>query len=697
MSGQATEPESGVPQPLAGLNLGLFLVGILTIAVVVNFFAERPWLRLRLDATKTRAYSLSDQTGRLLADLDGDWTIAVVVSPDGVEPAVLRQVTEVLDRYREASESISVVRVDPTDPRTLDEYEALLDRLQVIYRDRISQYEQDLERGREAVASFAVFCQQQAGRLQTLRQGVAPDDPARREIDETLGVLGLRLQQVEKVDQERERALRVDESRPLPDYEMARSVLAAALASWADELYRIVQMFGRWRDDAEVDPAVREFSSTWRDEYDRRARALALVADPLKHLPTLELAGIGRQLEQGEAAVVIGPPGAAVIPSTQLFPRLNLRRGGSGQVTFDQRFGGEQAISAAIRSLLVEHMPMVVFVHAQGESMLRRRARNVDLLGAMTVLEASRFEVEEWNVGQGDKPAPVVGQPVVWIVVPPPIPERRSLALTDAESALIDAVGELVDGGEPVLLSLCPSLLHQTQPDDPWQELARPLGIEVDTARVVYERIRDRQGAAVNQRVLQLMHFEPGHAIAAATHGLRTSFDLPLAVRPAETVPPGVELTVIAAVAPEANRWLEEDWFLDPAVIDEPTAQQQFDRPLPLVVAVERRHPLEHARQRCLVLGSGGWLLSYMADVVFSVGGDRVVLLNPGNYELLLAGIAWLAGADELIASSPLSQQVARLDGITPAVVRLWRWIAVAGVPGGCLLLGVVVWWVRRS
>ena len=39
-------------------NLALFLAGIVTIAVIVNFFAARPGLRLRIDATKTRAYIL---------------------------------------------------------------------------------------------------------------------------------------------------------------------------------------------------------------------------------------------------------------------------------------------------------------------------------------------------------------------------------------------------------------------------------------------------------------------------------------------------------------------------------------------------------------------------------------------------------------------------------------------------------------
>ena len=65
---------------------------MVTIAVVVNVLAAEPALRWRFDATKTRAYSLSAQTRRLLAELDGQWTIALVLDRGAMDPAVLRQV-----------------------------------------------------------------------------------------------------------------------------------------------------------------------------------------------------------------------------------------------------------------------------------------------------------------------------------------------------------------------------------------------------------------------------------------------------------------------------------------------------------------------------------------------------------------------------------------------------------------------------
>ena len=56
-------------QVMAGyaINLALFLAGLLTLVIVADYFAYRPEARGKYDATKTRAYSLSEQTRDLLA------------------------------------------------------------------------------------------------------------------------------------------------------------------------------------------------------------------------------------------------------------------------------------------------------------------------------------------------------------------------------------------------------------------------------------------------------------------------------------------------------------------------------------------------------------------------------------------------------------------------------------------------------
>ena len=681
-----------------GLNLAVYLAAILTIAVVVNVIAAHPALRWRADATKTRAYSLSDQTVNLLEDIEGDWTIAVILTTDGVDRALMRQVEQVLDRYDRASPNLSVIRIDPADPASLDSYEALLIRLRRSYAEPIAEYDAALADGRRTLERFTVFLQQQTGSLVTVSGGLAENDAARSQIEQLLAIISLRLDQVREVEKELDRALVIDESRPLPDYETARSILAVSLNLWADEFFRIVELFNDWRDNPATDMSVRRFAGAHRDEYDGWVQELARRADPLKQLPPLELARIGRSLAAGETAIVFGPHGAAVIPPEQLFSRLNLRRRGSDTVTFDQRFRGEQAISAAIRMLQDGgETPVVVLVHAQDKSLLRRGDQNIDFMGSAEILRASRFDVREWIVSRSEKPAVPRDRRSVWVVVPPPIPQRTTLTITAAEQKLIDATRGLIADGEAVLLSLTPSPLTRTGMSDPWRDLTRPFGLTVDTTRTVFESVRDESGQAINQRVIQLSNYPPGTRIGSAVHGLQTVFDLPLVITLDDAVAPDVRREVVLAVEPGKDRWLEPDWMLKPGSLNEPTADQRFVRPLPLVVTAERRNPVKAGQQRILVVGSGGWLLSYLADVVIPVGGDRMVLVNPGNFELLMAGITWLAGDDDRIASSPVSRQVARLEGVTDSVQSLWRWVALAFMPGSCLALGIFVWTVRRQ
>ena len=179
----------------------------------------------------------------------------------------------------------------------------MLIRLRRSYAGPIAEYDAALAAGRETLDRFTVFLRQQAGVLVGLSKGLAAEDAARSQVEQLLSVISLRLKQVRQVEIEVDRALAVDVSRPLPDYETARSILAGSLTMWAEEFYRIGQMFGGWRDSLTTDITVRRFAGTHREDYASSVEALARDADPLKQLPPLELARIGRSLEAGETAI----------------------------------------------------------------------------------------------------------------------------------------------------------------------------------------------------------------------------------------------------------------------------------------------------------------------------------------------------------------------------------------------------------
>jgi hypothetical protein len=113
--------------------------------------------------------------------------------------------------------------------------------------------------------------------------------------------------------------------------------------------------------------------------------------------------------------------------------------------------------------------------------------------------------------------------------------------------------------------------------------------------------------------------------------------------------------------------------------------------PAPLLIA--RELP---GGGRVLLVGSGNWMRTAVADAATNVGGDRVSLVHPGNHELMLAGTAWLSGLDDRIARGALSQEVARLRSIDAGAREFWGWVLLGVLPAGSLGAGFGMWLWRR-
>jgi len=679
-------------------NVFVFVLSVVTIAASANYFALRPALRTQLDSTKTRAYSLSPQTKSLLAQLEGDWRIALLYVEEDFDLAVRRQIDEVLQRYDEAGDALTVERIDPTDPQSIARYEALLQRLRGVFGEEIERYEAALGDAGEHYARLLEFAREESVRIRGVLGALSSDDRFGPDFKRIHNELLLTVQRGSEVTQRVAEALEISDSQPVPDYEAARDVLAAALQDAAVRFDQIAEYFESAVRGGGLPVEIQGVLARARPRYEQFAVELQSKADPLVHLPPLELTSISRELTRGQAAIVTSDDRAAVIPAAQLLPG-NIRTTREGGITFDQRFRGEQIISSTIQSLLVDVMPMVVFVHAQPQSMLKRRESGVDLFGVSTILEASRYDVREWIVGQDEGPEPAEGQPAVYIVVPPPFVERLASSAFEPskeELALVETARRLIQGGESVLLSFYPSTMHKFRQPDPWQGLMSEFELEADTSQLIMEASVGATGEEVKTTSLQFAELPVEHAIARAVSGQQLLLPLAVPIEIAGNPPTGVRRWALAKAAPAANRWLEPDWTQGQSRLDDPTEEQRFERPIPVVVAAARPRPIETGEQRLVAVGSGQWLHSQVADRTISLGGERKALLFPGNIELLQASVAWLAGMDELIAQSPTAQQVSRLDGVSEAVHTRWQWLALAGLPGACLGFGILMWFFRR-
>jgi hypothetical protein len=76
-----------------------------------------------------------------------------------------------------------------------------------------------------------------------------------------------------------------------------------------------------------------------------------------------------------------------------------------------------------------------------------------------------------------------------------------------------------------------------------------------------------------------------------------------------------------------------------------------------------------------------------------SVTGARF----PANSELAVNSVFWLAGMDELIAASPRTQDIPRINpDMTQSALYGYRLLLVGGLPVLAIVLGMGVWFIRR-
>jgi len=132
-------------------------VSLIASLVAINELALQEQFRTRIDATGSRRYTLSDQTTTFLSALNEPWRIVVLMDETLSGRSATKQVDEVLRRYEDASEMMSVTRIDPANPSSMDAYEVLLQDLMTIYSDELQGAEETIDNGIKIFQELMTF------------------------------------------------------------------------------------------------------------------------------------------------------------------------------------------------------------------------------------------------------------------------------------------------------------------------------------------------------------------------------------------------------------------------------------------------------------------------------------------------------------------------------------------------------------
>ena len=84
------------------------VVLVIALTVMVNWLSARRFMRA--DWTTTQIYSLSEKTENILADLEEEIRVVVFMTP---QTSMYDQVQELLERYKAASDKVTVEHIDP--------------------------------------------------------------------------------------------------------------------------------------------------------------------------------------------------------------------------------------------------------------------------------------------------------------------------------------------------------------------------------------------------------------------------------------------------------------------------------------------------------------------------------------------------------------------------------------------------------
>lgn len=676
---------------------GAAVAALLAVAV-----ASQSPVRRSADLTRTRAWTLGDATRAIVASLEGDWRIEAIAGPDTVDALALRQLDEVLARFDGLATRggrLRAARIDPADPMQAAVFEEALERLVRTYAGPLAQQRSALEEGLAAFERLGRWAAAEANALTALlaalpaerevrsggAEAAALPDPDRAALEQWRSTC-MRLASDHRAFIEERRAQAASSERaPLGDAAGAVVLLDSALKAWIDQCAGVEEALRAMRRRDRLPSAVVEYLRDAPRRTLDMAQQLVTAQDRLARLPELAIAEVAAALRSGDAVIVSGPDRAGAIPGWQLLPPASRTDGVPSRGVIDRRFRGEEVIASSLRALQRGVAPEVIFVHNEGRSMLRASPDRAEFAALTDALRSARCAVREWQPSREPRPIGREARRTVWVVVPPL--RRGSVEADPGEKRLLDAAARLIESGEPVLLTVSPSMLPLIGQSDPWAELARRLGVEARSGTTVLELVatseRDREVRAYFE-----LEGVPSHPASSGASAMSVLITEPIPILPSAGF--GASFSPLLAIAPARNRWLEDDWRSAARRTSRVPESRRFDEPVVVLAAVESPQG-----RRAVISGGAAWLLSGLADMTGQIGADRVFLRYPGNRELFVGCVGWLAGLHDGLGGAS-GREVERVPALEPRLRWTLAGSGAAGVPTASIALAAFISWRRR-
>lgn len=700
-----------------GLNVGVLLIALLLIVFVVNFAAFRH--RQRLDFTHNRRYTLSPQTLRMLERLDRPVTITTLYREGTGHAEQLAEVDNLLAEYRFRGKQLAVEHIDPA--LDLPRFEEFTEKLLARFSDQVQKQTDAVAQARDLLRRLDELSRQQSDALTQLIAVVGDSDADTvrfiRQLDDAFQGMAAQLPEVEKQIERR-----LQGGGEMPDFEQVRPIVQQALSvSSTGVLQPAINRFTLLVDRAGTPGPAKEQMLILRDQYKELNGEIGEALEAMEQIESGPLEEVRADLlrencvvvtvDQPEKPAAEPPPadkgkdhrGVTVLTIDELYPGYITAEKAGGELRPEQAYKGEEAITGALMMLTLEHKTRVVFVNASPRPALEGPLGQRD--GYQLVaqrLRAMNFQVEEWQPGGGamfgrptppqPKPTPKEGETLVFIGLPTPMPDP-SMPVNPAADLAANAIKEHIEAGLPAMIMTSPtSRFELASEPNALLELLKNYGLEVESQKLVFRPAPGRDKGGFPQHPLSTAGSE--HPVARAVGGLP---GVVIAPQPIVLKSDAAGVQTWPLLRTESGTWADADALpLSQEKLMELTNDAgESQGPITIAAAAQKD------KQRLIVVASPLWA-SDDITVRSQMAGTSLMNISlysefPGNTELFVNGVYWLAGLDDLIAPGAKTQETRRIEGLGEGALRGLRWASLAGLPIACLAAGVVVWFVRRK
>lgn len=707
-----------------------------SVAVMLNVLGAR--FHARVDATATGEQQLAPRTRALLESagrVGSGYRVIIATDLRSTDPRARTNLADVLDAMHAYRSDFSGTLIDTGSPRGVGQFQELAHDLYARDKAQIDTHLAILAKATLAARAVrADLADTLSPQLLRVKDAVPAGDQRagalRSYYENAAAALRVRAGDIDRAIAEASRLAPQDPpAGSIPSTDKAAAALRAPVEGAARDMSALMRELDRFlqaagQQNSGIEPAAAEAARIGAAQASQSKDRASLLLESLRPVGRLDATRVADVLRAGSAALVLAPEGGGVVavdvpsvlPSAAWLDAAQASNN-------DLRRRVEDILATSIASLASPVRPVLVIMHAEQRPMLFD-AGWTDALRERLALRG--VDCVEWCVNTAAAPdfstlpdAP--GRPKVYLTLATndaaAAPTQGAPTGAQRAARLAEEAGRLLDAGEPVIVSLSPSMLPTYGEQDPMAKVLEKYGLRAQTGKPLLMDVPGQRGrTAETDRIVQgTLAGDSGHALAGAVRGVPTylTWPIPIDLAPGADAKVWPVLTVPVSTSSPPGTWAETEWQRFRSVRreeralmpDAPSYTAGRDAGAPaaplaaadgwtVVAAAERGNPSDRS-SRVVVVGSNDWFIDQVTQQGTVVDG-RTTFQNPGNMELLENSLLWLTHQDSLIAQSATARATPIVRAVPDGALRMLRLAVVAGLPALVLITGALARAARK-